>query len=219
MFGSQQLLIRPKLYRPEWDEQFVAGAFSRVIEIIRSLELGSDLRREKDCQRELVIALGKEFGADSVTPEMALFTPSQVVSWYTHKGIETQSRHRVDIDVCRVAVELKTVREFDDVQILLAQCLRDTLAYGRYVIGVMLGRPYTDADLLPYTSLFDRLEIPLIRKGPEPVRPPPPELKPGVWYEVNPNHRVRRISDVEYTPRISRRQRHLTGSLRRGKES
>jgi hypothetical protein len=180
------------MYRPEWDEKFVAGAFPRVLELIGSCELESDLGREKDCQLELVALLEREFGAGSVTPEMALFTPSQVVSWYTHTKLDTQSRHRVDLDVCRVAVELKSVRQLDDVQVLLGQCLRNTLAYGPYVIGVLLGRPYTDTDLKPYTRLFDQLGVPLVLKGPEPVHPPPRELERGVWYTPNPDHKVRR---------------------------
>ena len=207
LFDDQQLLLRPKLHRPEWNEKFVARAFPRVLELIRGYRLRSDLRREKDCQRELATALEREFGVGSVTPEMALFTPTQVVSWYTHRGIETQSRHRVDIDVCRVAVELKSVRELDDVQILLAQCLRDSLAYGRYVVGVTLGRPYTNAELLPYKSLFERLEIPLLLKGPEPVRPQSPKLMAGVWYSSNPNHRVRRSAARSYTSKAPTRRK------------
>lgn len=189
---DQQLLLRPKAYRSDWDEKFVAGIFPRVLELIRSCELNSDLRREKDCQRELVAFMEREFGVGSVSPEMALFTPSQVVSWYTHRRLDTQSRHRVDLDVCRVAVELKSVRQLDDVQVLLGQCLRNTLAYGPYVIGVLLGRPYTDADLGPYVWLFDQLGVPLVLKGPEPVHPPARELQPGIWYSPNPDHRVRR---------------------------
>lgn len=110
-----------------------------------------------------------------VIRERALWSPKEAVKWYTRIGTKNwepgemeASRYRmiqrIDVDVFNIAIELKVggnpTYGFRD---LLAECLRNRMIAGKYVIGVYLKYPNEKSEVRElYTELFKESGIELI---------------------------------------------------------